>query len=122
FRALTGLLSPFQAASSAAVPHVSALGPVLAQTALALVLMATTVLRLRVWNPPRAVFDQARTEEDEETGAVRAVTRNVWTNPVIWREICTRAYGRKIVLIKLAYVLLAAFVAYSLYMGGIADE
>ena len=33
--------------------------------------------------------------------------RHVWDNPIIWREICTRAYGRKTLVIRLAYVALA---------------
>ncbi len=33
--------------------------------------------------------------------------RNVWDNPVLWREVCTWAYGRKVILIRVVYVLLA---------------
>ncbi|MFO0911545.1 MAG: ABC transporter permease subunit [Pirellulales bacterium] len=33
-------------------------------------------------------------------------SREVWTNPVLWREVCTWAYGRKVVFIRLAYWLL----------------
>ncbi len=33
--------------------------------------------------------------------------RHVWDNPVVWREIRTRAYGRKTLVIRLAYVVLA---------------
>ncbi|MCL2118794.1 MAG: ABC transporter permease [Planctomycetaceae bacterium] len=33
--------------------------------------------------------------------------RHVWDNPIVWREICTRAYGRKTLVIRLAYVALA---------------
>lgn len=32
--------------------------------------------------------------------------RRVWDNPVIWREICTWAYGRKIIFIRFAYLVL----------------
>ena len=34
--------------------------------------------------------------------------RTVWDNPVLWREVCTRAYGRTIVLVRLAWLLLFA--------------
>ena len=38
--------------------------------------------------------------------------RTVWDNPVLWREICTRAHGRRIVLVRIAWlVLFAAAVA-----------
>ena len=46
-------------------------------------------------------------------------TRRVWDNPVIWREIRTWAYGRRILVVRLAYLalyrhyLLPAFTAYS---------
>jgi ABC-type transport system involved in multi-copper enzyme maturation permease subunit len=44
-----------------------------------------------------------------------ARTREVWDNPIIWREIRTWAYGRKILVIRLAYLLLFALAAGSLY-------
>jgi ABC-type transport system involved in multi-copper enzyme maturation permease subunit len=47
--------------------------------------------------------------------STRARTRAVWDNPIIWREIRTWAYGRKILVIRLAYLLLFAFAAGSLY-------
>ncbi len=33
-------------------------------------------------------------------------SRRVWDNPILWREIRTWAYGRKVLLIRAAYVLL----------------
>lgn len=42
-------------------------------------------------------------------------TRPVWSNPVIWREMRTRAYGRRPILIKAGYVIL--FVLMCLYMS-----
>ena len=47
-------------------------------------------------------------------------TRQVWDNPVIWREIATWAYGRKILVIRLAYLVLFALAAGSLVVGGLA--
>ena len=44
-------------------------------------------------------------------------TREVWDNPVIWREIRTWAYGRKILVIRLAYLVLFALAAASLWTG-----
>jgi ABC-type transport system involved in multi-copper enzyme maturation permease subunit len=42
----------------------------------------------------------------ESQGAPRraARTRTVWDNPIIWREIRTWAYGRKILIIRVAYL------------------
>lgn len=42
-------------------------------------------------------------------------TRRVWDNPILWREICTWAYGRKVLIIRFAYLLLFAMVAAGLY-------
>jgi ABC-type transport system involved in multi-copper enzyme maturation permease subunit len=44
-----------------------------------------------------------------------ARTRAVWDNPIIWREIRTWAYGGKILIIRMAYLLLFALAAGSLY-------
>lgn len=40
-----------------------------------------------------------------------ARTRHVWDNPIIWREIRTWAYGRKVLLIRLVYLVLFAVAA-----------
>jgi hypothetical protein len=42
-------------------------------------------------------------------------TRHVWDNPIIWREVRTWAYGRKILIVRLAYLLFFALAAASLY-------
>ncbi|MFH1919199.1 MAG: ABC transporter permease subunit [Planctomycetota bacterium] len=44
-----------------------------------------------------------------------ARTRHVWDNPIIWREIRTWAYGRKIMIVRLAYLVLFALAAASLH-------
>ncbi len=44
-----------------------------------------------------------------------AKTRQVWDNPVIWREIRTWAYGRKLIVVRLAYLVLFALAAGGLY-------
>lgn len=35
-------------------------------------------------------------------------TRRVWDNPILWREVCTWAYGRKVLIIRLGYLALFA--------------
>ncbi len=44
-------------------------------------------------------------------------SRRVWDNPVLWREICTWAYGRKIIFIKVAYWLLFISCLAGLYLA-----
>ena len=44
--------------------------------------------------------------------------RHVWDNPIIWREICTWAYGRKILVVRIGYLgLFAGAVASLLWMA-----
>jgi hypothetical protein len=56
-----------------------------------------------------------------------ARTRHVWDNPIIWREIRTWAYGRKILFVRFVYLVLFSLAAISLYWvaadaGTIATE
>lgn len=111
YRAMADVLSPLSRQDGGLIPHVE-LGSVLALTALAVALDAAAILKLRVWNPSR-YFEAPRTEE-EEAAATMKRQREIWANPVLWREIRTRAYGRKIIFIKLAYLVLAAFAVLAL--------
>jgi hypothetical protein len=47
--------------------------------------------------------------------AGRTNSREVWDNPIVWREICTWAYGRRVLMIRIAYLLLFAVAAAGLY-------
>lgn len=47
--------------------------------------------------------------------------RRVWTNPILWRELRTRAYGTKPLIIKGAYVL-AFVLGVIAYFSGITPE
>lgn len=82
---------------------------VLAQCGLAIVLITITVAKLRWWNPSRAITE-ARTLSAAEVERTRP-PRLVWDMPILWREMCTRAYGRKVILIKAAYLFFAAGLA-----------
>lgn len=55
--------------------------------------------------------------EAEKTADVprRARTRQVWDNPIIWREVRTWAHGRKILFVRFVYLVLFALAAASLY-------
>jgi ABC-type transport system involved in multi-copper enzyme maturation permease subunit len=128
---------------------------VLVALGLAGLLNGLAIVRLRVWNPGRELFQQTKeaesgsifgVEHDLTVGnALRGVpsaaeqaraghvdarvrtidtqSREVWDNPVLWREICTWAYGRKVLVIKTVYVLLfvgAALAVYSSIESGSA--
>lgn len=41
-------------------------------------------------------------------------SRRVWSNPILWREVRTAAYGRRALLIRLVYCALFAVAAYTL--------
>jgi len=110
----------------------------LSSVAIAVLLNAIAIAMVRVWNPSRetapaapeedvlrrkSIFD-VDNEPDQINGkgkipaaslSTPARTRAVWDNPIIWREIRTWAYGGKILVIRLAYLLLFALAAGSLY-------
>jgi len=52
---------------------------------------------------------------DDRSRMTDTVSRRVWDNPVLWREMRTWAYGKKILFIRAAYWLLAAFVFFAIY-------
>jgi len=101
---------------------------------IALNLLAIT--RVRIWNPTRqarrvrhvrreAVATIAPATERSTTSetarpavtrdAAHVPSRRVWDNPILWREMQTWAYGRKVVAVRLIYVLLAVGAAIFLY-------
>ncbi|MFQ5734225.1 MAG: ABC transporter permease [Planctomycetaceae bacterium] len=112
YRALWRILSPLSIPGVTRADDVSAASSVGVMLGLAAVFSAITTLRLRVWNPSRSVHRAAFVRE-----ATRRRHRSIWRNPVIWREIRTSAYGRKVVAIKLAYLGLAGFAFYRLFTG-----
>ncbi len=90
-----------------------------------------SVARLRVWNPSREGLAKADDIEDVEnvranisqteaknTDQMRAWRarrpRRVWDNPILWREVCTWAYGRKVLLIKFSYLAFGLLIAIGL--------
>lgn len=111
FRSMQEIINPLASQTSLDPVTVSAKNSVLALFGLAILLNAITIFQVRKWNPSRSVFISAsKSEGDEEVYAPSK--RSAWDYPVIWREICTRAYGRKILLIKLAYIAIAGFFFY----------
>ena len=52
------------------------------------------------------------------SGALRGSrTREVWDNPILWREVCTWAYGRKVIAIRIAYLLIFAGLALAVHFA-----
>jgi len=96
---------------------------VLIMLAVAALLNVIGVWRLRVWNPGREPIMQRESKDDaEEDDKARAHAhaapgrpRTVWPNPVLWREIRTRAYGRRPILIKLLYFAVIAMMIYGAF-------
>jgi ABC-type transport system involved in multi-copper enzyme maturation permease subunit len=106
-----------------------------AMLALAAALNLLAIARLRVWYPPRGVRPATRTTKTADDGArnndarnggaanvadtrhatARSTNRAVWDNPIAWREIRTRAYGRRLGVLRAAYVALAVLVAVAVF-------
>ncbi|HBL44070.1 MAG TPA: hypothetical protein DDZ90_11825 [Planctomycetaceae bacterium] len=112
FRSLYEILNPLSLNTGLNPITVSAWPSLISLFVLGVALKAFTVLRLRVWNPSRSVY-KATPKAEKETVVVKEKSRVIWSNPVIWREIMTKAYGRKVFVIKLAYFLLAGFTLWS---------
>lgn len=88
--------------------------------ALSVLLNGIAVWRVRKWNPSqeagRVVPDTADEQEKMTAAASHPpAAREVWDNPIIWREMRTWAYGRKVVIVRLAYVALFVLALGALY-------
>jgi ABC-type transport system involved in multi-copper enzyme maturation permease subunit len=120
-----GWLDPFQAVQSILAAQNerladSTFGFAIVMLLLSVLLNAWGILRLRVWNPSgEPIMQRERPEEAdaEEKDRARAHAapgrvREVWNNPILWREIRTRAYGRRPLLVKAAYFLVLGLICY----------
>jgi len=112
YGATAGLASPARAVFAAIEPFQSQSLPAFFGicTGIVLISNAIAVAQVRRWN--RA----CESRWGNATGwlavwsgrSLRRPSRQVWNNPVLWREICTRAYGRTIVVVRIAWLLLFA--------------
>ncbi|GAB5441768.1 MAG: hypothetical protein Fues2KO_21170 [Fuerstiella sp.] len=119
YRALLNILNPLSGTSGGSV---SAVESVVLLLTVAAGLSLYTVARLRIWNPSQALKQSAQDEDSTaaDSGATteRRHHRSVWNNPVTWKEVITRGYGRKVIVIKLVYVAMAALIGYSMLSSG----
>lgn len=122
------LQSVLQAPTSAA-PIAAPLWFTLCMLAVSAILNGWAIRRLRVWNPSgepivrREQADEPALEKDRTLAhAAPQGTRAVWTNPVLWREMRTRAYGRRLFLVKAAYAGVVALICYYAFTSLIADD
>ncbi len=95
-----------------------------AMLALSALLNGWGIVRLRVWNPSGEPIMQrevvgATPAEPDRIHAAPGKARPVWANPILWREIATRAYGRRPLLVKTAYFVVLGLVAY--YAFGVME-
>ncbi len=117
-------MSPWHAIQAAAEPVFGSegvaeivQGPVgwyaLAAVGATVLLNAIAIWRVRVWNPTREIQFSDEVGADAAANVHRAPgkVREVWDNPVLWREVCTRAYGSRVLIIRLAYWVVFAVCA-----------
>ncbi|KAA1260587.1 ABC-2 family transporter protein [Rubripirellula obstinata] len=118
-RALSAAASPMVALSSQTATGIGAF--VLITLLLSALLLIIGVAKVRVWNPSREVrFKTPEVESSDQVGETSInwkvrEPRRVWDNPILWREIRTWAYGRKVVVIRVAFALLFALSAGLIY-------
>jgi len=136
------LLSPIRAimdvtqpiASESVLPFVlpggNAVASGLVLLGIAMILTLLSMRMLRIWNPTRerrgGNFEADEPEAPLDTSNPKSVSssqrqvktwkvrtpRRVWKNPVLWREMRTWAYGRKVLLIRVAYLAFGLMVAF----------
>jgi ABC-type transport system involved in multi-copper enzyme maturation permease subunit len=134
-RHLAIAISPWQAILAASRPQLHSAAtslwanPVHVHVAVALaitvVLNGLGTAMIRVWNGSREAPRSDAAEEAAGTagGNVHSAggrTRHVWDNPILWREVATWAYGRKIVIIRVVYV--AIFAAVAVYLHQLVQQ
>jgi hypothetical protein len=118
FVALGSVLGAGQAGAGVFAP---AYGYTLVMVLASVLLNGTGILKLRRWNPSgEPIMQREAPEETEEKDRTRAhaapgAVREVWKNPILWREVRTLAYGRRPVLVKLAYGIALALICYFAY-------
>ena len=125
FRALQSVQAPAETLDEGAAPVYGFAGMMLLLSA---ALNGWGLYKLRVWNPSgEPIMQRERPEtidakdaelakDESKRAAAHAApgqVRAVGANPILWREIFTRAYGRRPILVKMAYFVALAIICYS---------
>lgn len=118
-------LNPYLALQAVIEPRTEAPGVIadawgyaLAMLTLSVLLNGWAMFKLRKWNPSgEPIMQRERPEDLEEKDralahAAPGAVRKVWRNPILWREIATRAYGRRPLMVKAAYFVVLGLVCY----------
>jgi len=144
WRALSAAMQPFPAAMGACGAEIGGawgadptLGFLLFALATAAVLNATAMIFVRHWHVVRDEQGARAAVRSDDAGAgtadeaaeqsaapssarpaaeATAKTRPVWDNPVLWREVRTWAYGRKVLAVRLGYLGLCLLAAAGLQL------
>jgi ABC-type transport system involved in multi-copper enzyme maturation permease subunit len=122
-REIQGMLNPFLALANVLDPasDIDALNASLrfgaAMLGLSLLLNGIGIWKLRVWNPSGEPIMQrevvgATPEDPDRIHRAPGKVRPVWANPILWREVATRAYGRRPLLVKTAYFIVLGIITY----------
>ncbi len=110
-------LSPARAMFAALSPAGGNLGSFLSLCGfLILVTNVVAIQRVRTWNMARDARRAAQAQGTTASAQSRPA-RYIWRNPILWREICTNAYGRTIVIVRVAWLLL-----FTAAVAGIVSE
>lgn len=118
YRVLVRILSP----TSQQLLALLSLPFFLTMLGITVVINLISVSMLRVWNPsnermrgPDEVADESESElkSGRDRHAAPGKVREVWENPVAWREIATRAYGRRPLVIKALFLVVIGFLIWS---------
>ena len=134
-RAVMEICSPIPSDTWSPIPGGVAVASSAVMLFLGLALNVIGIGMLRVWNPSRqarpmapeedsaalaaaGVADQAMTQPDRKAASWKSrKARRVWDRPILWREMCTWAYGRKVLLVRLAYLAFFLMAAAALYQS-----
>ena len=135
---LASWFSPLRAVLAAARPDYSASSSLVAEATrgfvgfacvLTVLLNVIAIARVRIWNPSREIrvqavkadtvtdAEHAREEHVDSQLRLRDKTksRQVWDNPILWREVRTWAYGKKVIAIRVSYWILFGMAAFALW-------
>jgi ABC-type transport system involved in multi-copper enzyme maturation permease subunit len=115
---LAARVSPARAALAALTPAGGRGVPAFLVTCAGIVAVAAgmAVIGVRRWN----TADEPRRKPRPLATAPRR--RKVWDNPVLWREIRTRAHGRAMIMVRLAWLALFAAAVTGVAAAATADR